>query len=124
MDDAATVPGLLNQVEGKIESFTADTAYDARAVHAAAKTRGSMVAIPPTKAAQVRGDGLQHGAAELGDTLGVTESGANRRNPRAPMRPAGRWNLVASQRQTPLSGGVTRDDAALCEVGEGIGVAW
>ncbi len=70
------------------------------------------------------GDGLQHGAAELGDTLGVTESGANRRNPRAPMRPAGRWNLVASQRQTPLSGGVTRDDAALCEVGEGIGVAW
>ncbi len=54
VDDAATVPELLDQVEGGISVFTADTAYDARAVYAAARKRGAMVVIPPTKAARVR----------------------------------------------------------------------
>ena len=40
IDDAATVPDLLNQLDGGIDTFTADTAYDARAVYAAARKRG------------------------------------------------------------------------------------
>ncbi len=54
VDDAAAVPDLLNQVEGRIETFTADTAYDARAVYAAARARGARAVIPPTKAAEVK----------------------------------------------------------------------
>ena len=54
VDDAATVPGLLDQVEDGISVFTADTAYDARAVSAAARKRGAMVVIPPTRAARAR----------------------------------------------------------------------
>ena len=52
VDDAATVPELLDQVEGDISVFTADAAYDARAVYAAARKRGAVVIIPPTKAAR------------------------------------------------------------------------
>ena len=52
VDDAATVPDLLDQVEGDLSVFPADTAYDARAVYAAARRRGAMVVIPPTKAAR------------------------------------------------------------------------
>ena len=54
VDDAATVSDLLNQFDGKIVTFTADTAYDARAVYAAARKRGARTVIPPTKAAEVR----------------------------------------------------------------------
>ncbi len=54
VDDAATVPDLLNQFDGEIGTFTADTAYDARAVYAAARKRGARVVIPPTKAAEVK----------------------------------------------------------------------
>jgi len=54
VDDAATVPDLLDQVEGGISVFTADTANDARAVYAAARKRGAMVVIPPTRAARTR----------------------------------------------------------------------
>ncbi|MFT4542726.1 MAG: hypothetical protein ACI835_005194 [Planctomycetota bacterium] len=53
-DDAAAVPGLLDQFEGDISVFTADTAYNSRAVYAAAGKRGARVVIPPTKAARVR----------------------------------------------------------------------
>ena len=48
------VPELLKQLDGGIDTFTADTAYDARAVYAAARKRGAMVVIPPTKAARAR----------------------------------------------------------------------
>ena len=54
VDDAATVPDLLKQLDGGIDTFTADTAYDARAVYAAAKKRGARAVIPPTKAAEVK----------------------------------------------------------------------
>ena len=54
VDDAATVPDLLDQVEGGMSVFTADTAYDARAVYVAARKHGAMVVIPPTKAARGR----------------------------------------------------------------------
>ena len=46
------MPELLDQAEGDISVFTADTAYDSRAVYAAARQRGAIVVIPPTKAAR------------------------------------------------------------------------
>jgi hypothetical protein len=54
VDDAATVPDLLSQFDGGIDTFTADSAYDARAVYAAARKRGARAVIPPTKAAEVK----------------------------------------------------------------------
>jgi IS5 family transposase len=55
VDDAATVPDLLDQIEGELSGFVADAAYDSRTVYGAATTRGATVVIPPTKGATVGG---------------------------------------------------------------------
>lgn len=51
-DDAATVPDLLTQVDGKLSGFVADAAYDTRPVYDAAVARGgATVVVPPSKTA-------------------------------------------------------------------------
>ncbi len=52
-DDATMVNALLNQIEGGIERFTADGAYDKSAVYEAVTSRGATVVVPPSKTAVV-----------------------------------------------------------------------
>ena len=50
-DDAATAPALIDSVNGRVASFTADAAYDTTPVYDAGRARGAKVIIPPTKMA-------------------------------------------------------------------------
>ena len=50
-DDAATVPQLLDQIDGEIALFVADAAYDTRPVYRALEERGATVVVPPVKPA-------------------------------------------------------------------------
>ncbi len=50
-DDAATVPQLLDQIDGEIALFVADAAYDTRPVYRALKERGATVVVLPVKPA-------------------------------------------------------------------------
>ena len=52
-DDASMVNALLSQIEGGIERFTADGAYDKSAVYEAVTSRGATVVVPPSKTAVV-----------------------------------------------------------------------
>ena len=55
--DAAVVPDLLAGFEGPIGRFTADGAYDSRAVHAQVHALGGQTVIPPVRGAtRSRGD--------------------------------------------------------------------
>ncbi len=58
-DDAVTGLDLIDAVEGKIKSVTADGAYDTIAIYDAAATRGAKVVVPPTKNAVVSGRGAR-----------------------------------------------------------------
>jgi IS5 family transposase len=51
VDDAATSASLIDEVDGSIESFTADAAYDTSAIYRAATGRGAKVIVPPTRMA-------------------------------------------------------------------------
>jgi hypothetical protein len=51
VDDAKTALDLLDQIEGDIESLTADSAYDTLAIYDASAARGTEVVIPPSKSA-------------------------------------------------------------------------
>ena len=57
-DDAATVPDLLDQLEGELSGFVADAAYDSRLVYDAASARGAAAVIPPRTDATVGGSNL------------------------------------------------------------------
>ncbi len=57
VDDASVVPDLLKQVDGSIERFTADGAYDKAAVYDLLTERGAEVVVPPTKNARVSRNG-------------------------------------------------------------------
>ena len=46
-DDARSAPGLIDEVDGDIASFTADAAYDTTAIYNAAAARGAKVIVPP-----------------------------------------------------------------------------
>jgi hypothetical protein len=48
-DDAKTGVNLIDDVEGDIESFTADAAYDTAAIYDSALAHGAKVVIPPVK---------------------------------------------------------------------------
>jgi hypothetical protein len=54
--DCARVPDLLNQIDDRVASVTADGAYDAGSVYEAAKKKGEghrvTVLIPPGRGAQ------------------------------------------------------------------------
>ncbi len=50
-DDAAVVPKLLEQIEGDLASFTADSAYDTIAIYDVLVERGATVVVPPMKTA-------------------------------------------------------------------------
>jgi hypothetical protein len=52
-DDASVVPDLLGEVESDIARFTADAAYDTRAVYEAATSCGAVVVVPPSSTAVV-----------------------------------------------------------------------
>ena len=52
-DDATTGAGLVEQVDGDIESVTADTAYDTIAFYATAQARGATVVVPPARTASL-----------------------------------------------------------------------
>ena len=54
-DEAILVPDLVSQVEGDIDRFTADAAYDKWLVYSAVTARGATVVIPPSKSAVVSG---------------------------------------------------------------------
>ncbi len=53
VDDASVVPDLLKQVDGSIERFTADGAYDKASVYDLLTERGAEVVVPPTKNARM-----------------------------------------------------------------------
>tara|TARA_B110000263_G_C15232741_1_gene475445 strand:- start:177 stop:1013 length:837 start_codon:yes stop_codon:yes gene_type:complete len=50
-DDARSAPGLIDEVDGDIASFTADAAYDTTAIYNAAAARGAKVIVPPRMSA-------------------------------------------------------------------------
>ncbi len=50
-DDAKAGLGLIDSIEGDIESLTADAAYDTLAIYDASVARGGEVVIPPSKSA-------------------------------------------------------------------------
>jgi hypothetical protein len=50
-DDARTALGLIDEADGDIASFTADTAYDTLAIYDAATVRGAKVIVPPRMSA-------------------------------------------------------------------------
>ncbi len=52
VDDASVVPKLLEQVEEKIDRFTADGAYDKTAIYELLSNIGVMVIVPPTRKAR------------------------------------------------------------------------
>jgi hypothetical protein len=58
-DDAVTGLELIDEVEGKIRSITADAAYDTIAIYEAAASRGARAVVPPTKNAVVSGRGAR-----------------------------------------------------------------
>jgi hypothetical protein len=47
--DAGSLPGLLDQVEGRVGRLVADAAYDQRSVYDAGKARGATVVVPPSR---------------------------------------------------------------------------
>ena len=47
------MPALLNQVDGPIDRFTADGAYDKMAVYEAVIERGARVVVPPARKARI-----------------------------------------------------------------------
>ncbi len=53
VDDATAGIGLIEAVDGKIRSVTADGAYDTIAIYEAATMRGARVEVPPLKSAVV-----------------------------------------------------------------------
>ena len=50
-DDAKAARGLIDSIEGEIESLTADAAYDTLAIYDASAARGVEVVIPPSRSA-------------------------------------------------------------------------
>ena len=52
VDDASVVPELLEQVDGKIDRFIADGAYDKTAVYDILTEKGVRVVVPPTRKAR------------------------------------------------------------------------
>ena len=50
-DDAGEGIKLLQHVDCKVRSFTADGAYDSSAIYKAAKARGAKVVVPPSRKA-------------------------------------------------------------------------
>ncbi len=50
-DDAKAALGLIDSIEGEIESLTADAAYDTLAIYDASAARGVEVVVPPSKSA-------------------------------------------------------------------------
>ena len=51
-DDAKTALALIDNLEGDIETLTADAAYDTLAIYAAAAAREFEVVVPPSKSAK------------------------------------------------------------------------
>jgi hypothetical protein len=51
VNDARTALALIDNVEGEIESLTADAAYDTLGIYSASAARGVEVVIPPSKSA-------------------------------------------------------------------------
>ena len=51
VDDAGRVPELLGQIDGRINRFVADGAYDERPVHEAGRVKGAVVVVPPSRTA-------------------------------------------------------------------------
>jgi len=56
VDDPATGIILIDEVNSKIKTVIADGAYDTRASHASAETRGARVVVPPDKTATIGGE--------------------------------------------------------------------
>lgn len=56
VDDATTGIDLIDEVSSKIKTVIADGAYDTRAFHASARSRGAKIVVPPIKTATT-GDG-------------------------------------------------------------------
>ena len=52
-EDASVVPALLDRVDGSIERFTADGAYDTWRVRETLASRGARVVVPPAKTAEL-----------------------------------------------------------------------
>ncbi len=50
-DDSRAALGLIDSIEGDIESLTADAAYDTIAIYDVSAARGAEVIVPPSKSA-------------------------------------------------------------------------
>jgi IS5 family transposase len=74
-DDAATVPDLLDQIDGELSVFVADPAYDSRLVHDAAAARGAVVVVPPRSDATVSGANVTQSSARDRTVARINEVG-------------------------------------------------
>ena len=85
MDDAPVVEGLLDQVSGDIERFSADGAYDTWSIREALPARGATVVVPPSKKAVVSGRDATAGRARDTAVARIGEVGGrlHSREPRA-----------------------------------------
>jgi hypothetical protein len=59
VDDGNVGVGFVDSVRGKIRRVIGDGAYDSRALHDAAASRGARVVVPPIKTAQTGGRGCR-----------------------------------------------------------------
>lgn len=53
LDDGTVGVGIINDVRDRIQSVTADAAYDTRPIYEAADSRGAEVVVPPSRKANV-----------------------------------------------------------------------
>ncbi len=77
-DDAKTALHLIDEVEGDIASFTADAAYDTRAIYDAGAARGAKVIVPPMKTATRSRRRRPRSSARNRTILRVNEIGRHR----------------------------------------------
>ena len=77
-DDAATVPALLDQLDGGLTGFVADAAYDSRLVYDAATVRGAAVVVPPRTDATIGGANVTPCSARDRTVARIREVGRRR----------------------------------------------
>ena len=74
-DDAAVVPALVDRVEGEIERFTGDGAYDKKAIYETFVPRGATVVVPPSRTAVESGEDTLAGQARDAAVARIREVG-------------------------------------------------
>ncbi|MFT7679582.1 MAG: hypothetical protein ACI8QC_003586 [Planctomycetota bacterium] len=64
VDDGTVGVEIIGDVGGRLESVTADAAYDTRPIYDAAKAKGAEVVVPPSRKASTSRRERRHGARD------------------------------------------------------------